>query len=218
MQPSRSILVLLAAVVFVICARPTALIAQDGRKAGTVPVFKGGGNRSTPGRKPPPAPVSLGVDVIKNLVGAEPGAVFVKLTPRDPSVVNRGALVFVSPVVVEGGESYAQWGPSSATVSLSGSQGYLALWLRPAAGKKYLIDCSVQSSTEGALFSITGPSGSAPTQVGAIGAAQHLIFVFEASDSQWQGFRISGVGSKNRLGTGTKMEWTFYACEVTNLW
>jgi hypothetical protein len=219
MCQSRSLLALIAALVCLTAAVQSTLLAQgDRRKTGAAPVFKGGGgDRSTPGRKPPPAPVSLSLGTLKNLIGGEPGAIFVKLTPKDPSVVNRGALVFVSPTLVEGGENYATWGPSSANVSLFGSEGYLGLWLRPAAGKKYLIDCSVQSGSEGALFSITGPSGTAPTQVAGVAGGQHLAFVLDATDNKWQGFQIRGVGSKNKYGVGSKMEWTFYSCEVTNL-
>jgi hypothetical protein len=215
MSQSRSIL---ASMVLLTAALSSALLAQGGgRKSGAVPVFKGGANRSTPGRRPPPAPVSLSLDAIKNLIGGEPGAIFVKLTPKDPSVINRGALVFVSPTLVEGGENYATWGPSSANVSFFGSEGHLALWLRPAAGKKYLIDCAVQSGSEGAVFSITGPSGTAPMQVAGVAGGQHLTFVLDATDNKWQGFQIRGVGSKNKAGFGSKMEWTFYSCDVTNL-
>jgi hypothetical protein len=215
MRQSRSIPALIWTLAVLTGA--SVLLAQgDGRRAGPAPVFKGGGNRSS-GRRPPPAPISLTSDAIKSLVGATPGAVFVKLTPRDPSVVNRGALVFVNPALVEGGEDYAMWGPSSGNVSLTGSEGHLALWLRPVAGKKYLIDCAVQSSTPNAVFNVTGPSGAAPIQVAATGVGQHLTFVLEASDSQWQGFQINGGGSKNKAGLGTSMEWTFYSCEVINL-
>ncbi len=195
----------------------SVLLAQgDGRKSGSAPILKGGGNRSS-GRRPPPAPISLSPDTIKNLVGATPGSPFVKLTPREPSSVNRGALVFVNPALVESGEDYAMWGPPSANLSLTGSEGHLALWLKPVAGKKYLIDCAVQSSTPGAVFNVSGSSGAAPMQVAATGVGQHLTFVLEASDSQWQGFQISGAGSKNKAGLGTSMGWTFYSCEVTNL-
>src|SRR6266496_6168537 len=219
MSQSRSLLALIATLVCLATAVPSTLLAQGvGRKVGAAHVFKGGGgDRSTLGRKPPPAPVSLSLDTIKNLIGGEPGTTFVKLTAKDPSVVNRGALVFVSPTLVEGGENYATWGPSSANASLFGSEGYLGLWLRPAAGKKYLIDCSVQSGSEGALFSITGPSGTAPIQVAGVAAGQHLTFVLDATDNKWQGFQIRGVGTKNKYGLGAKMEWTFYSCEVTNL-
>jgi hypothetical protein len=219
MSQSRSILALIAALVCLAAAVPSRFLAQgDGRKAGAAHVFRGGGgDRSTLGRKPPPAPVSLSLDTIKNLIGGEPGAIFVKLTPKDPSVVNRGALVFAGPTLVEGGENYATWGPSSTNLALFGSEGHLALWLRPATGKKYLIDCSVQSGSEGALFSITGPSSTAPMQVAGVAGGQHLTFVLDATDNQWQGFQIRGVGSKNKYGVGTKMEWTFYSCEVTNL-
>jgi hypothetical protein len=41
--------------------------------------------------------------------------------------------------------------------------------------------------------------------------------VLDATDNKWQGFQIRGVGSKNKYGVGTKMEWTFYSCVVTNL-
>ena len=217
MSQSRSILALIA-VLFLADAWPyAALLAQGGRKTGAVPVFKGGANRSTAGRKPPPAPVSLSRDAVNNLIGGEPGDIFVKLTPKDASVANRGALVFVNPTLVEGGENYATWGPSSANVSLFGSEGYLGIWLRPAAGKKYLIDCAVQSASAGAVFSINGPSGTAPMQVAGVVAGQHLTFVLDATDNKWQGFQIRGVGSKNKNGFGSKMEWTFYSCEVTNL-
>jgi hypothetical protein len=193
----------------IICP-PSKLLAQGTQ--GNIHVFKGAGTDRSPRGRKPSAPTSLNVLDLKKLagmVGSEPGTIFVKLTAQAPSVTNRGALVFVSPKLVEGGENYASWG--------AGILGSLALWLRPATGKKYLIDCAVESPTKDAHFTVTGPSGTAPMQVGAVSGGQHLTFVLDATDNKWQHFEISGVGTRTQIGMATGMEWNFYSCEVTNL-
>jgi hypothetical protein len=206
MSQSRSILALIAALVCLTAPMPSTLVAQGQRpKTGAVHVFKGGGgDRSTPGRKPPPAPVPLTAAAVNKLIGGVPANLYVKLTPNHPSVVNRGGLNFFDSAVVEGLDNYATWNVYA--------NGGLAIWLRPVAGKKYLIDCSVQSKSKNALFKITGPSGTAPMQVSAIPEGQHLVFLLDATDNKWQHFEITAVGTYL-----TPIEWTFYSCEVTNL-
>lgn len=210
------LIVMIALPVSLTLGSPGKLSAQGGggKTQGNIHVFKGGGgDRSTQGRKPPRAPRvlnQLDLKTLAGLVGSEPGTVYAKLTPQAPSVTNRGALVFVSAKIVEGGENYATWGPPS-------SIGGLALWLRPSTGKKYLIDCAVESPSQGAHFSVQGPTGTAPMQVDAIPGGQHLTFVLDATDNKWQQFQINGGGSKTRIGFSTDVDWTFYSCEVTNL-
>jgi hypothetical protein len=214
-------IVILTLPAFLILCLPSRLSAQGGNRSntqGSIHVFKGAGtDRSTRGRKPAPTSLNaLDLKTLAGMVGSQPGTTFVKLTAQDPSVTNRGALVFVSPKLVEGGENYATWGPP-AGINPVGSEGGLALWLRPATGKKYLIDCAVESPSKGAHFVVTGPSGTAPLQVDAIAGGQHLSFVLDATDNKWQHFQINGVGTKNSTGMSTDVEWTFHSCEVTNL-
>jgi len=189
-----------------------------GKGPDAIHVFRGGGAvRAT---TPNPGPGMLNAATLKILagqVGSTPGTVFVKLTPQSPSVSNRGALVFDSPKLVEGGQSYAMWGAGAAP--FGGSVGSLWLWLRPSAGKKYLIDCAVRSASPQARFAVTGPAGTAPMKVEAIPAGQHLTFVLDATDNNWVSFQISGIGAPGHFGgmTSSPVEWTLYSCEVTNL-
>jgi hypothetical protein len=222
---------------FSIITAPRELLPQGFERdkgRGDVHVFKGNAvERSTPGAKPAPPPSPLSVLDLKKLAGSEPGSVFVKVTPKDPSVANRGALVFVTPTLVEGGENYAVWGqPKTGKPHLysnteldkikekmldvqheSGNSsgqggavkpavdGFVMLWLRSAASRKYLIDCVVGGSP----FLVSGPAGSQITQLNQ--ATGHLIFALEAATAGWYSFRISG----------SEFGWTFYSCEVTNL-
>ena len=185
-------------------------------KPDAIHVFRGGGGvRPT---APSPAPGILNAAALKTLagqVGSTPGTVYVKLTPQSPSVTNRGALVFDSPKLVEGGQNYAIWGAGEAPVG--GSKGALWLWLRPSTGKKYLIDCAVRSTSPQAKFTVTGPAGTAPMKVDAIPAGQHLTFVLDATDNNWVSFQISGVGAPKQVIGSSPVEWTFHSCEVTNL-
>jgi hypothetical protein len=194
---------------------------------------------------------ALDLKKLAGLVGSAPGSVFVKLTPKDPSVAYRGALVFVSPTLVEGGENYAVWGkPTSGgkpnlsslaeaaakdnilnaqkeqggkkssgqnSAPVLGSEGSLVLWLKPEAGKKYLIDIAVQSSSSGARFRVLGPSGTAPMELDALPQGQHITFVLVATNDQWQAFQLIGTGTNFVQNLYTRMEWAFYSCEVTNL-
>jgi len=192
------------------------------RSRGTdaIHVFRGaGGARSTTSNPGPGMLNAATLTILAGQVGSTPGTSFVKLTPQSPSVTNRGALVFDSPKLVEGGQGYATWGAGE----FSGSVGALWLWLRPSAGKKYLIDCAVRSATPQARFAVTGPAGTAPMKVEAIPAGQHLTFVLDATDNNWVSFQITGMGASKQInGTSTgplttRMDWTFYSCEVTNL-
>ena len=221
---------------FLIASSPREVLAQGSErtgKPGNVPVFKGtGGERSTLGVKPPPSATALNALELKNLVGSEPGSVFVTLSPRVPSAVNRGALVFVTPTLVEGGENYAIWGkPSSGKPTLvsqsdldkfkqemieaklgggnnqppavqPGPAGWVMLWLRASANRKYLVDCTVGGSP----FFVGGPSGSQVFQLNQ--ATGHLIFMLDAVTAGWYSFQIA---------SGNEFGWSFYSCEVTNL-
>jgi hypothetical protein len=213
------VIALLVLLGYLIISQPHNL-AQGGnqtRRQDGIHVFKGGG-RNRLGRKPP-GPTSLSALDLKKLaglVGSAPGSVYVKLSPQEPSATNRAVLVFVSPKLVETGLNYATWGPPGS-INGQGAQGSLMLWLRPATGGKYLIDCAVESSSPNAYFVVTGSNGSAPMEVKAVAGGQHLTFVLQATDNDWQSFQITGNGTKNQLGVSSDVDWTFYSCEVTNL-
>lgn len=197
----------------------SSVFAQGGRNPNAVPIFKSGGaDRSAQTRRPPQALSALDLKKLAGQVGSEPGSVYVKLTVQEPSAANRGALVLVDPVLVEGGQNYASWGPPSSSTNFLGAKGSLNLWLRPATGKKYLIDCAVESSSPEAHFVVSGPAGTAPMTVDAIPGGQHLTVVLEATDNKWQEFQVHGVGTKkNQTSVMTPVDWTLYYCEVTNL-
>ena len=222
-------------IAFLMSSSAREIVAQGSERAGqSIPVFKGtGGERSILGVKPPPGATALNALDLKKMVGAEPGSVFVTLSPRDPSAINRGALVFVTPTVVEGGENYAIWGkPSSGKPKLyyqseldkmeqkmldakmdmagyssgsapqPGPQGWVMLWLRSSASRKYLIDCVVGGSP----FLVSGPAGDQMIQLNQ--QTGHLIFMLDAATQGWYSFRIA---------SGNEFGWTFYSCSVTNL-
>lgn len=219
---------------FLITSSPRAVLAQGSERSG-IPVFKGAGaERSTLGVKPPPAATSLNALDLKKLVGSEPGTVFVTLSPRDPSAVNRGALVFVTPTLVEGGENYAIWGkPSSGKPKLY-SQTELdkfkqdMIEAKLAQGGKSSGPPAVQPGPEGSVmlwlrsaanrkflidcvvggspFLVSGPASSQAIQLNQ--ATGHLIFALDAATAGWYSFQIS---------SGNEFGWAFYSCEVTNL-
>ena len=216
----RSVVIALVTLVGCLVAPPSKVLAQGtdrSKRDEAIRVFKGGG-RDRPSRKPAgPASLSaLDVKKLAGMIGSAPGSIYVKLSPQEPSVTNRGVLVFVNPKLVETGLNYATWGPPG-NINFQGAQGSLMLWLRPATGAKYLVDCAVESSSPNAHFVVTGPQGTAPLDVVAIAGGQHLIFVLEATDNKWQPFQITGTGTKSQYGTSSPVEWTFYSCEVTNL-
>jgi hypothetical protein len=204
-----------------IAASPSKVLAQGvdrGKRQDGIHVFKGGGRDRSVGRRPggPTSLTALDLKKLAGMVGSAPGSVYVKLSPQEPSATNRGVLVFVNPKLVETGLNYATWGPSG-NINFQGAQGSLMLWLRPATGSKYLIDCAVESSSPNAHFVVTGPNGTAPFDVKAIAGGQHLTFVLEATDNKWQPFQLTGTGTKSQYGISSDVEWTFYSCEVTNL-
>lgn len=130
-----------------------------------------------------------------------PGSVFVKLSPQAPSVSNKAVLVFDHPKLVETGKNYAVWTENfQLTPDL---QGGLWLWLHPAKGSKYLIDCAVEwvydwdkkpdsITNEQFLFKVIGPDGTAPLTVTALDDPQHLQFVLESTEYKWVSFQIVG--------------------------
>ena len=194
-------------------------------------VFKSKGVTSpTPQIKPPGPPPDLTSDdkktlikgaalaAPKGLLNAEPGSVYVKLTPKDPSAPQRAALVFVGAGMVDGGElNYATWTiptPGAIGALVEGSTaGHLLLWIRsPQPGRRFLVDCAVTGFSQGQSifgpieFKVEGPGGFKQKVATAGPTGQHLAFLFDAADSQWNAFKISG-------GVG----WVFHSCEVTNL-
>ena len=210
-----------ARIVIALLAVPGVLSADTlvrGRSPDAIHVFRGGGGARSTAASPGPGmlnPATL--KILAGQVGSTPGTLYVKLTPQSPSVTNRGALVFDSPKLVEGGQNYAIWG--SQAPPAGGSKGSLWLGLRPAAGKKYLIDCAVRSDSPQASFAVTGPAGTASMKVVAVPGGQHLTFVLDATDNNWVPFQISGTGVPGNFGgmTSSPVEWTLYSCEVTNL-
>ena len=220
---SRVFVIALMAVIVSLIILPPLQPANGGTGRSGLQVFKGGGGELSAGRKSGPPPLTaLDVKTLAGMVGSQPGTVFAKLTPHLPSIGNKAALVFVDPKLVESGADYAVWGPPQTQINAVGADGSLMLWLKPSAGHKYLIDCTVMSASPHARFVVTGPSGTAPMEVGAIPSGQHLTFVLDAIDSKWASFRISGTGQHgSAAGVSTfivsPVEWTFYSCEITNL-
>ena len=210
-HPYHTAVVALIAVIVCLVIGPTSmLLAQETdrkepRSASipNVPVFKGsGGPRdATIPEVPVTAPKALRLDVIREIahqIGSEPGSTFVKLTPQQPYVANRGALYFYKFTQVASWENFARLDRNDGLAKV-------ALLLRPAAaGSKYLIDCAVTAyGTE----KFTLQQGFNSATVSPIEGRQHLIFLVEdASPSNVYYFYVS-----NSAG------FQFFSCEVTIL-
>jgi hypothetical protein len=133
--------------------------AEAGRK---VPAFKAAAavSHSVKELPPPPRPLSLSPGVLAKLIGKEPGSLYVRLTPSQPKVVNRGALVFGDPDVVncgyEDGEGWVLWHKKVSPSDFS--EHSMMLWIRSSAGSKYVIDCAV--SADSGTYKVVGPDHS----------------------------------------------------------
>jgi hypothetical protein len=172
-------------------------------------------------RKTPAALTPVEMMAALKLMGkSEPGSLYVNLTPSQPDVASRGALVFVNADLVEGGEGYAGWTFDYHSESQNQTK-YLMIWLKSAANRSYLIDCAVSkefkpiSPEARAAFDVVGPDGSTTMFQGVKDVAdQHLVFSLNASNAGWYGFQI-----RSRLLTspsGSIFYWWFYSCEVKN--
>jgi len=170
---------------------------------------------NVPQRAPAPLSAPELTNALKLLGKTEPGSVYVTLTPSQPDVANRGALVFLNPDVVEAGEGYASW-----TVSGSDSDPqmkYMMIWLKSAANRSYLIDCAVSgeykpNSTEAAEFRVVGPDGNTTWFKAVNGISdRHLVFSLNATNAGWYGFQL-----RSPRQTPQTLYWRFYSCEVKN--
>jgi hypothetical protein len=209
---------------YLIVAPLQSLLAQGGisNKSESSRAFGGrGSERRVEGRQPPKAPPSLTSSALQGIMAqlgkTAPGATYAKLTPAQPSVVNRGALVFVDADIVETGESYALY---EIHFERNPRQGHMMLWLNSAANRSYLIDCAVSGlsiqtdpkapggiSGVGAAFEVMGPDGTTQTTTFAGTSGQHLVFPLNTTTAGWYPFRITGAG----------MFWAIYSCEVKSL-
>ncbi|HEV8368757.1 MAG TPA: hypothetical protein VGQ39_12465 [Pyrinomonadaceae bacterium] len=209
---------------YLVCASPQTLLAQGSanNKSQDSRTFGGRGSaRKTEGRQPPKAPGPLTSSALQGIVAqlgkTAPGATYVKLTPSQPAVTNRGALVFVDADIVETGESYAYY---EIHFERNPRQGHMMLWLDSAAKRSYLIDCAVSGLTiqtdpkaaggisgVGSAFEVLGPDGTSQTIKFAGTGGQHLVFPLNTTTAGWYPFRITGVG----------IFWAIYSCEVKSL-
>jgi hypothetical protein len=161
-----------------------------------IPAFKATGveNAADLKKKPPP----LGPGTIAKLIGTEPGSLYVRLTPSQTKVENRGDLRFFKADFVDGGKDYAEWMTAPQYIG----QSQLILSLKSYTGHKYLVDCTVAGQS--VSFTVEGSGGK---QTFALPQTNgHLIFTLEATTAGWHYFQISANG-----------QWIFYSCEVTNL-
>src|SRR5262245_17250930 len=220
----RGIVIALMTLIVSLAIVPAPKPAHGGGGQAGLHLFKGvGGDLSIATRKPGPPPLTaFDLKTLAGMVGSEPGSLFAKLTPREPSIGYKAALVFVDPKLVETGASYASWGSSQTRSTLVGPYGSLILWLKPVAARRYLIDCAVAGTTPQPQFEVAGPSGTAPMQVDATPGGQHLTFVLDATDNKWLSFRIDGNLKPSTTALRSNLlappvEWTFYSCEITNL-
>jgi hypothetical protein len=176
---------------------------------------KGVSRPANRGAQPSSAPPALSLvqknQILKSLnlpALTGPGSVYVKLNTRDTYVADKGFLNFIKAKVMDGG------GESGYTSLGWGSQpkdNVVEIHLKSeAAGRRYLIDCRVNSWQGHGTFKIWNGNGDLLQTIEGTGPqashGQHLVFVLEAADDGWHEFRIAG-----------NSDWWFYSCEVTNL-
>lgn len=188
-----------------------------------VPVFRGpAADRRVEDRvDPPPGLDPSQVGVILQTLGhpAEPGSLYVRVTPSQPDVPGKGALVFVEANLVEGGEGYAEFKNKTEPGPL---EGYTVLWLYSPAGRSYLVDCAVSGmywnlqAQQGPVFMVSGPGNT--VQAFDYRAAYdlegyHLVFSLVAGQAGWYPFGISTQPAGAELYT----TWKLFSCEAKNL-
>ena len=208
--------------------RPTQTPGVAPRDAERMAVYRGRGSaRPAPPAQPRPAALSL-AEKTKLLAGVAlpgPGTVYVTLRPSYPFVANQAALVFERARVIDCGWDYATWrlwlpnsSPSiDSQLTFEEGKGVkrLGIWFKSeAAGRRYLVDCTVNGGGPGNwgsstllshVFSVfSGNSLMQETTVPHEGG--HVTFVVETQDANWYGFMLMSNPS-----------WTFWSCEITRL-
>lgn len=188
-----------------------------------VPVFRGPvvASRVEEQVDPPPALDQGQVSAILHALGQppEPGSLYARVTPSQPSVPGKGALVFVDANLVEGGEGFAEFKNVTEPVPLTG---YAVLWLYSPAGRSYLIDCGVKGmywnlqTQQGPVFTISGPGNTVQAfdyRATFSQAGYHLVFSLVADQAGWYPFAISTQPAGEELYT----TWKLFGCEAKNL-
>lgn len=207
----RFLILLLTALVFspVAQAQVERRTRPRAESSSRVPAFRGSGGAretaSSPSRQASPLSQAEKQGLYKQLGKTEPGSLYVRLTPSQPTVADKGALVFVNAAVVESGENHARWRLDDK--EQPSEKGYVSLWLKSNANRRYLIDCAVEEDAplrNPRSWNVVGPGNASQTWSSS---ATHLVFTLDAATSGWYGFSIYAI---NRW-------WFFYSCEVTNL-
>ncbi len=144
-----------------------------------VKVFKGSGVARVPESRKSNPPRKLNQleikDIHKKLGKPAPGSLYVILTPSQPTVANKGALVFVKADIVEAGKNYAVWRPDEKASNWE--RGSLSLWLWSITNRRYLIDCTVDEDaplTKNRSWSVVGPDNVTQTWNSYV---PHLVFI-----------------------------------------
>lgn len=216
-KPQRTSFVALMTIIAFLVLGPTLLAQSQTRRPpqerGTpkVLIFESKGvSRASEDAAPlpPPPPPDLSVALKKELLKglnppAEPGSIYFKVTPRNSIVAFKGHLIFRNAKSVDAATNSANWWP--APNEPAPNEKFLQFYFKSeAAGRRYLIDCSVRGDNN-YPFKIFTSSNLLQTieSVGAPG--QHLVFILDATDNGWDWFYITGG------------QWYFYSCEVTHL-
>ena len=141
---------------------------------------------------------------------ATPGTRYFQVSPGSPFAANRGAIVFIKAAVVDGSANRAElWPATNRLGDLPDNPSFemnslLALWIKAeAAGRRYIVDCSVKVF-EGGRIRAVGP-GVAVTQT-MPREPSHFTFAVQAQDAQWHGYNLYSGGL-----------WNFYGCDVIRL-
>lgn len=181
-----------------------------------VPIFNAGGEPPQSRNvlsEPVPERLTLSIkrEILKDLgLPPEPGSEHAFLSPSQPSVPNKGALVFVNANIVEGGEGFAFWNGGNP-------KGSVQLWIKSPKGRGYLVEFGagrpkIEDEMPSIVIEVEGPDGITHEFNERNSWGTRGVFYFKATTNGWHGFTITG---------GTKIDpstpWRFHDCLVTNV-
>lgn len=207
-------------------------ILQDGGTA-TVHVFEAGDHRQPetvpyegkpPGENPKSAPAPLtesqwgaiGTAVGKALAAPDPGSLYARLTPSSAGVSGKGALVFVDPDMVEGGQGYAEFSANQ----FAPPKGFVVLWIWSPAARSYLVDCAVKGMTFnwsqgfGPRFHVNGPGATLTFDFtnDYSDDGYHLVWQLNVTSPGWTSFALFVSLPEEML-----IWWKLHSCDIRHL-
>jgi hypothetical protein len=154
--------------------------------------------------EPPPLSAEVKDSLIKSagVKETKPHNSF-KLTPAKPSQ-SQGSLAFEDIAYLDPEQNFLSVTNQESVFDGARSNRTVLLFIKTAAGKKYLIDFTV---TGDKFFVLADPGNTRETFSGT----HHVLILYDAADAGGATIALTGTG-----GAG-KSVWTFHSCEVTLL-